>query len=31
MREDIPYLYRFHRRLGYGRLKALYRAVWCWL
>jgi hypothetical protein len=30
MSESIPSLYRWHRKLGFGRWKALRRALWCW-
>jgi hypothetical protein len=30
MRDAIA-VYLYHRRLGFGRFKALSRAVWCWL
>ena len=31
MSETIPALYKFHRRLGFGRWHAIKRAIWCWL
>lgn len=31
MSESLPALYRWHRRIGFSRWKALKRAVWCWL
>jgi hypothetical protein len=30
MREVVA-LYVYHRRLGFGRWRALRRTVWCWL
>lgn len=30
MRDAID-LYRYHRRLGFGRWRALCRTAWCWL